>query len=150
MAANQELSAIKRHTLSARFGNTLIAPLASAPRIEFNRKTVDSLICENKNVEKITSYLVRDSALITLETKDIITALELMSSFTLGENIISPERERSLSFAPGAEKEKTLIFPAAYLLPESTYIPSPGKDHLVKLVFKAIALSGERKLFSLV
>ena len=40
MAATYDVTTIKRHAYVASFGDTVIAPLASAPRIETNRKVV--------------------------------------------------------------------------------------------------------------
>lgn len=150
MAALYETENIKRHTFIASFGDRVIAPLAAAPRIETQRKTVESVIYENGGAEAVAAHLVRDDAIITLETKDINTALELMSDFTLGENIMAPQRRKALSFTPLAEGEKTLVFPAAYLLPEASYTPTMGNDHVAKLVFKAVASDDDKKLFQLV
>lgn len=150
MAENYRINAIKQHGFVASFGETVIAPLASAPRIESNRKTVDSLIYENGGVEAVASHLVQDSATITLETKDVLTALELLSDFTLGENIMAEKRKKPLTFTPLAENEKTLLFPAAYLQADASYVPSMGKDHVARLVFKAFADSETKKLFMMV
>jgi hypothetical protein len=151
MPANYEISAIKRHTYVASFGDTVIAPLAAAPHIGIDRKMVDSLIYENGGVEAVASHLVSDSAVITLETKDIITALELLGDFSLGEDVLAEDRKKPLTFTPLAEDEKTLIFPAAYLQPDASYVPSMGQnDHVAKLVFKAFAGSEGSKLYTFV
>lgn len=148
MAAAYETSVIKRHSYVASFGETVIAPLASAPRIETRRKTVESTIYENGGSEAVASHLVQDGATITLETKDVATALELLSDFTLGEDIMADSRRKSLVFTPIAEGEKTLIFPAAYLQPDASYVPCMGQDHVAKLVFTAITDSDSGKLFT--
>lgn len=148
MAAAYDTTVIKRHAYVASFGETVIAPLASAPRIETNRKIVESTIYENGGSEAVASHLVQDCATVTLETKDITTALALLSDFSLGEDIMAPERKKTLTFTPIAEGEKTLIFPAAYLQPDASYIPSMGQDHVAKLVFKAFADSENSKLFT--
>lgn len=143
-----DVTTIKRHTYVASFGSTVIAPLASAPRIETNRKTVESTIYENGGFEAVASLLVQDCATVTLETKDITTALELLGNFTAGEDIMDESRKNTLTFTPLAENEKTLIFPCAYLQPDASYVPAMGQDHVAKLVFKAFADSSTKKLFT--
>lgn len=148
MAAVYDTNVIKRHTYVASFGETVIAPLASAPRIETDRKIVESTIYENGGAEAVASHLVRDCATVTVETKDINTALELMGDFSLGEDIMADARKKPLTFTPIAENEKTLIFPAAYLQPDASYLPAMGQDHVAKLVFKAFADNETGKLFT--
>ena len=148
MAATYDVSLIKRHTYVASFGDTVIAPLASAPRIETNRKVVESTIYENGGVEAVAAHLVQDTATITLETKDVNTALELLSSFTLGEDILAESRMKALTFTPLAEGEKSLVFSSAFLQPDASYIPSTGEDHVAKLVFKAYAKGENAALYT--
>ncbi|MBR2373132.1 MAG: hypothetical protein IKA87_02765 [Lentisphaeria bacterium] len=149
MATNSyDINTIKRHSYVATFGTAVIAPLAEAPKIETDRKIVESTIYENGGHEAVASHLVRDCAVITLKTKDISTALELMSNFSLGDDIMSESKKQALTFTPLAEGEKTLIFPAAYLQPEASYVPSMGEDHVATLVFKAFADNESGKLFT--
>lgn len=148
MAATYDVTTIKRHAYVASFGDTVIAPLASAPRIETNRKVVESTIYENGGVEAVAAHLVQDCATITLETKDISTALELLSEFTLGEDIMADDKKKTLTFTPVAEGEKSLVFSAAYLQPDASYVPSMGQDHVAKLVFKAYATDENTALFT--
>ena len=61
---------------------------------------------------------------------------------------MAQEKKKSLTFTPVAEGEKTLIFPAAYLQPDASYVPSMGQDHVAKLVFKALPDGDSGKLFS--
>ena len=148
MTTAYDISTIKRHSYVASFGSTVIAPLAAAPRIETARKTVESIIYENGGSEAVASHLVQDCATITLETKDITTALELLGDFSVGEDIMAESRKSTLTFTPLAESEKTLIFPCVYLQPEASYVPSMGQDHVAKLVFKAFPDSTSKKLFT--
>ena len=147
MTSSYDTSVIKRHSYVAAFGDTVIAPLAAAPKIATNRKLVDSLIYENGGAEAVASHLVQDNATITLETKDIGTALELLADFAVGEDILAAERKKTLTFTPLAEGEKTLVFPAAYLQPDASYVPGMGADHVATLVFKAFPAS-DGKLYT--
>lgn len=146
--ATYDTTSIKRHSYVASFGTTIIAPLASAPKIETNRKTVESTIYENGGHEAVASLLVQDCATVTLETKDITTALQLLGDFSAGEDIMAEKRKNPLTFTPLAENEKTLVFPCAYLQPDASYVPSMGQDHVAKLVFKAYADTETKKLFT--
>ena len=148
MSSAYDKSVIKRHSYVATFGDTVIAPLAAAPKITTNRKLVESLIFENGGAEAVASHLVHDSATITLETKDVNTALELLGDFAVGEDILADGRRKALTFTPVAEDEKTLVFPAAYLQPDASYIPSMGMDHVATLVFKALPAEDSGKLFT--
>lgn len=145
---NFNTAAIKQHAYVATFGETVIAPLAAAPRIETDRKTVESTIYENGGHEAVAAHLVQDCATVTLETKDITTALELLGDFTLGEDIMAEKRKKPLAFTPAAENEKTLLFPCAYLQADASYIPAMGADHTAKLVFKAFPDPNSGKLFT--
>lgn len=148
MAITYDITTIKRHSYVASFGNTVIAPLAEAPKIEIDRKVVESTIYENGGHEAVASHLVRDTATISLKTKDISTALELMSSFSAGEDIMAEAKKQTLTFTPVSEGEKTLVFPVAYLQPDASYIPAMGEDHTATLVFKAFADSTSKTLFT--
>ena len=148
MPGTYDITTIKRHSYVASFGETVIAPLAEAPKIETDRKIVESTIYENGGHEAVASHLVKDSATITLKTKDITTALGLLADFTAGDDIMADDRKRALSFTPLAENEATLIFPSAYLLPDSSYIPAMGADHTATLVFKAFPGGNDNRLFT--
>jgi len=148
MPAPYDITAIKRHSYVASFGETVIAPLAEAPKIETDRKIVESTVYENGGREAVASHLVRDCATITLKTKDITTALTLLGDFALGDDVMAADRKHALTFTPIAENERTLIFPAAYLQPESSYLPAMGEDHTATLVFKAFPGGANNKLFT--
>ena len=140
-------AAIKRHRYTATFGSVVIAPLAGAPEIRTDRRVVESTVCERGGGERVVSHLVKDCATVTVKTKDIATALTLLSGFSLGDDIMAEERKFPLAFTALAENEKDLVFPAAYLQPDASYIPAAGRDHVAVLVFKAFP-GGERgKLF---
>ena len=141
MPGTYDVTTIKRHSYVASFGETVIAPLAEAPKIETDRKIVESTIYENGGHEAVASHLVKDSATIT-------TALALLADFAAGDDIMAAGRKHALSFTPLAENEATLIFPAAYLQPDSSYVPAMGADHTATLVFKAFPGGNDNKLFT--
>ena len=148
--SDHDLNSIKRHVFVATFGTVVIAPLADEPEFEFERSVDESIVYENGGEEPVAAFIQKNTALITLDTKDVYTALELLGEFATGDNVMSPERVHPLTFTPQAEGEKTLTFPAVFLKPEASYVPGMGGDHIAKLVFKALPDPETGKLFTFV
>ena len=86
--------------------------------------------------------------LLSLGTKDVYTALELLDNFATGDDIMAPARRKALTFTPCAEKERTLTFPCAFLNPVGSYVPGMGEDHIARLIFTAIPDPATGKLFT--
>ena len=57
--------------------------------------------------EPIAAHIQKNKAVITLDTKDVYTALELLENFATGDDIMAQERRHALIFTPQAEGEKT-------------------------------------------
>ena len=146
--SDYDLNSIKRHSFTARFGSTIIAPLADEPEFEFERSVEESTIYENGGEEPVAAFIHKNMAVITLDTKDVYTALELLEDFATNDNIMAPERLLPLTFTPQAEGEKTLTFPCVFLRPEASYVPGMGEDHVARLIFKALPDSQTGKLFT--
>ena len=146
--SDHKLDAIKRHSFVVRFGGVIIAPLADEPVFSFERTTEESRIYENGGEEPVAAFIQKNSAEVTLDTKDVYTALELLQNFSTGDDIMAPSRLHPLTFTPQTEGEKTLTFPCAFLKPESSYVPGMGEDHIARLVFKAIPDPVTGKLFT--
>ena len=134
-----DLSCIKQHPYIAAYDGELLGPLAEAPQIEADSKTADSVIYENGGAEEVARTLIRNTARITLKTKNIGTALDLISKFSNGNDVISADQRKPLSFTPITEdeNEKVLTFHCAALMPELVYLPGLGKDHVATIVFTA-------------
>lgn len=147
--ANYDLNSIKKHSFIAHFGSTVIAPLANEPEFDFERSVKESFVYENGE-EPIAAHIQKNKAVITLDTKDVYTALELLENFATGDDIMAQERQRTLIFMPQAEGEKTLTFPCTFLKPDASYVPGMGEDHVARLVFKAIPDPETGKLFTFV
>ncbi|MBO7327541.1 MAG: hypothetical protein J6W00_02060 [Lentisphaeria bacterium] len=145
--SDYDLNSIKRHSFTARFGSVIIAPLADEPEFEFERSVEESTIYENGGEEPVAAFIQKNMAVITLDTKDVYTALELLGQFSTGDDIMAPARLHPLTFTPQVEGEKTLTFPCAFLNPEGSYVPGMGEDHIARLIFKAIPDPGTGKLF---
>ena len=142
-----DLTSIKKHSFIARFGHTIISPLANEPEFDFERSVKESFVYENGE-EPVAALIQKNKAVITLDTKDVYTALELLENFTTGDDIMTQERQRPLIFTPQAEEEKTLTFPCVFLKPDASYVPGMGEDHVARLVFRAIPDPATGKLFT--
>ena len=142
-----DLTSIKKHSFIARFGHTIISPLANEPEFDFERSVKESFVYENGE-EPVAALIQKNKAVITLDTKDVYTALELLENFTTGDDIMTQERQRPLIFTPQAEEEKTLTCPCVFLKPDASYVPGMGEDHVARLVFRAIPDPATGKLFT--
>ena len=134
-----DLSCIKQHPYIAAYDGELLGPLAEAPQIESDNKMSDSLIYENGGAEEIGKTLLRNTARITLKTKNIETALNLIAKFSSGDDVIAAALRKPLSFTPitDNESEKVLTFHCAALLPDLEYLPGMGQDHVATIIFIA-------------
>ena len=130
---------IKNHAYLAAFDGTLLGPLADAPEIESDNEVSGSFIYENGGKEEVGQTLLRRTARITIRTKNINTALELQKQAVLGSDIAAAENRKPLKFTPITSNaaEKVLTFNAAVLLPDFSYDPGMGGDHIVTLTFTA-------------
>ena len=137
MTANYNITQIKQHPYLAAFDGTVLGPLADAPKIVSDNKMYDSIIYENGGAEEVTRTIIRSSAKITIRTKNIDAALDMVSTFAKGNDIV--KKRKALSFTPitSDENGRTLTVPAAVLMPDIEYIPTMGGDHVATLTFTA-------------
>lgn len=137
METSYDITQIKQYPYLAAFNGTVLGPLADAPKIESDNKMYDSIIYENGGAEEVSKTLIRSSAKITIRTKNIDAALDMVSTFAKGNNIAKDRK--ALSFTPitSGESGRVLTFPAAVLLPDIEYIPTMGGDHVATLTFTA-------------
>ncbi|MBR7103341.1 MAG: hypothetical protein IKC65_00175 [Lentisphaeria bacterium] len=144
-----DISRIKQHPYLAAYDGEILGPLAAAPQIETDTKCLDSLIYENGGAEEVSKTLTRNTAKITIKTKNIDTALSFAAKFSRGTDISAADKRKVLSFTPITESstEKVLTFPAAVLLPDIQYIPAMGADHVATLTFMAYP-DADGKLFT--
>lgn len=132
------------------FGNTVLGPLASEPKIEPLIEMYDCMIYENGK-EAVASYVEKHEVKITVTTKNVCGALTLMKGYRKGDDLLSTGAHDALTFAPIVGEgvtEKTLIFPHALLLPEWSYVPSSTTDHTVRLIFRCMPDPDTGELFT--
>ena len=133
-------SPICRCSCTATYHQTLLSPLAGAPEIAVTGGRLASrLRDENGSAGRELCFYTAAEAKITLRSRSIDTALELLSGFVVGEDLCAAARRHELVFAPGelGSGHRSLVFPAACLLPEFLYLPHAERDHEIELTFLA-------------
>ena len=133
----EDLSVLKLHPYRVSFGGVSLGILAGIPEIRIAHRCRDWRRCDRGGGDEAASEIVESGAVVTVVCCDIATALELVSSFATGDDVLAAERARELVLSPPERSgEKTLRFPRAALLPELEY--SPRRDnHRAKLTFRA-------------
>ena len=138
MPSTYDLSVLKRHAFLVSFGDTVLGPLASEPKIESKVETYDCSIYEQgRNV--VASYVEKNEIQVTVSTKNVAAALDLIKAFRNGDDLLASTARKALTFTPivaDGVSEKTLTFTSAALQPELSYVPASTADHTAKLVFR--------------
>ncbi len=138
MTERTEMQSVKRHPYSVNFGETDLGPLSGTPGIRVESVRHEGRVYDRSRKETPVAVIVEETATITLGTYNIATALELIASFSPGDDALAAERCRRLVFTPvSGSSEKSLIFPRACLLPELEYAPGAG-NHEAVLTFRAL------------
>lgn len=138
MPSTYDLSVLKRHAFLVSFGDTVLGPLASEPKIESKVETYDCSVYEQgRNV--VASYVEKNEIQVTVTTKNVAAALDLIKAFRNGDDLLAAAARKALTFSPivaDGVTEKTLTFTSAALLPDLSYAPMSTADHTAKLVFR--------------
>ena len=132
-----ERSKFKRHPYSVSFDGTALGPLTAEPEIKI-ADTLDEVRDYGPDgSDKETIRIVAAAAELKLRIADIATALELAAAFTVGDDVLAPERGARLVLSPPENSgERTLVFPRAFLLPHLEYAPKLD-NHFAVLDFTA-------------
>ncbi len=141
MTSLYDLSVLKRHAFLLSYGKTTLGPLASAPKIEADTETYDCLLYQDGKAAA-ASFLEKNEVRITVALKDADCALLLLKRFRPWMDVLAATAGAELIFTPAAAddvQEKTLTFPHAILLPEWRFVPEPGTDHAVQMMFRCTA-----------
>jgi len=136
MERESDLSKLRRHPYRASFGGSDLGPLLAPPeiRMEFKRHEAREY---DQNGETETARIVESSALVKLAMGDVAAALDLAVGFSVGDDVLAPERCGPLVLAPAGDAPgKTLTFPNACPLPDIEYAPKRD-NHVATLSFRA-------------
>ena len=133
-------SALRRWGCVVTYDRVPLSPLAGAPEISATGTRLDSRLRDSGSAagREIRFYTAAE-ARITLRSRSIDAALGLLAEFTVGEDLCAGSRRHPLVFTPADAPagSAVLVFPAACLLPDFTYLPYAGRDHEIKLAFLA-------------
>ena len=122
------IAKMKKHPYACAAGSKNLGPLSGPPQIEADVETKDVTLYETLgDVE--ASYLTKNNVKVTIKTRAVDDAMELMAGFTKGDNIIDSKNSVPLTLVPiGAANEKTITFPNAFLQPGLSYAPGENQD----------------------
>ena len=139
---SEDLGKIKLHPYRVSFGGRDLGILAEIPEIRIAHRCRDWRLYDNAGGDEAASEIIDAAATVTVSCCDIATALELISAFAVGDDVLDASNFRSLVLAPPAGSgEKTLCFVRAVLLPDLEY--SPRRDnHRAKMTFRALPDGG--------
>ena len=151
MPENPRESVLRRGACTAFYNRIMLSPLAGAPEIAATGERLTSRLRDGgENAGKEVCFYTAAEAKITLRSRSIDAALALLADFTVGEDLCAAARRHPLIFSPLDDDGpgRSLVFPAACLLPEFSYLPRAERDHEIKLVFLAFP-DGAGRLFTL-
>ena len=133
----EDRSVLKVHPYRVSFGGRSLGILAEIPEIRIMHRRRDWRVCDREGGDEAASEIVDSAAEVAVTSCDVATALELVSAFATGDDVLASERAAELVLSPPeGSGEKTLTFPRAALLPELEY--SPRRDrHRANLAFRA-------------
>lgn len=128
---------LKMYKYVCSFGETVIGPLKSAPKIEAVIETKDVTLYETGSEEQ-ASILTKNNAKLTLESGDFDAAIEMLSEFKKGDNILATAKSNAITLVPVTSDAgaKTITFPNAFLQPGLSPSLEDGDDpNSVSLTF---------------
>jgi hypothetical protein len=129
------------------FGETILGPLNSPPKVEPDTETKDTTLYET-GVDPLASILSKNNANITIETNDVDTALDMLKGFKKGDNLLDSSKAKPLTFTPITDdaNAKSITFPNSYLQPGLSTSFAEGDDpNVIPLSFvaKPVVETGE-------
>lgn len=134
---SQSIDTLKVHPYRVSFGGRNLGILAEIPEIRIEHRCRELHLYDGDGGDDETAEIMDARATVTVNCCDIATALELISAFAAGDDVLAKSRCQTLMLAPPADcEEKTLSFPRAVLLPQLEYSPRPD-NHRAKLFFRA-------------
>ncbi len=140
------VATLKKHPYLCSAGADSLGPLEGPPTVAPEVETKDVVLYETLgNAE--ASYLIKNDLKVTLRTRNVDKAMELIGAIKKGDNMIESSRKTTLTMVPITESasEKTITFTDAYLQPGLGLAPGDaGEATSVELVYicKANAATG--------
>jgi len=132
------------------FGETLLGPLKSPPKVEAEIETKDTVLYET-GVDPLASIISKNNAKITLELEDVAQAMSMLAPFKKGDNLLASSGSNALTFVPLTDDAgaKTLTFGNCFLQPGLATNFAEGDDpNYVTLNFIAKPVVADGILFT--
>lgn len=133
------VSKLQFYKYQVSYGDTIIGPLNSPPKVDPDFETKDTVLYETGE-DPLASVISKNNATITLETNDVDAALEMLKTYKKGDNILDTKFAKELVFMPLTDDEgaKSITFPRAFLNPGlSTNFAEGADPNVVSLGFTA-------------
>lgn len=133
---------IQYYKYMVSFGEEIIGPLKSAPQIEGDIETKETVLYETGE-DPQADIISRNNAKITLDVEDMDKAFTMLGAFKKGDDMLDSSKSKPLTLVPiiteeGDTKAKTLTFPNAFLDPGlSTNFGEGADPNSVQMVFTA-------------
>ncbi|MCD8295473.1 MAG: hypothetical protein LUE27_09575 [Clostridia bacterium] len=132
------------------FGDTILGPLNSAPQVEADIETQDTVLYETGS-DPQASIISQNNAKITLECNDVDAAMALLADFKKGDNLLDSSTAKALVMVPLTDDAgaKTLTFENCYLQPGVATNFAEGDDpNYITLTFEAKPVVSTGLLFT--
>ena len=112
------VSKLQFYKYQVSFGDTILGPLNSPPKVEADIETKETVLYET-GVDPLAEIISKNNAKITLEVNDVDAAMGLLKGFKKGDNLLDSTKAKALTFVPltSDENAKALTFENAYLQP---------------------------------
>jgi len=127
---------VKQYPFLVSAGADKLGPLNGAPSIEADTATKPVTLYETG--EEVQGELVtKNNVKLTLKTRNVDKAMELLATVKKGDNIYATDKKKSVTLVPitDAAGAQTITFPNAYLQPGLSYTPGDGDPHEAQLVY---------------
>lgn len=128
---------LKTFSYLVNAGTTSLGPLAAPPAVAADVSTKDLTLYETQE-EVQASILTRNELTVTIQTRDVATALSLQAAFAKGDNVLDSAKKVTLTMVPiTAATEQTITFSNAFLKPGLNFTPGENADpNYIELVFQ--------------
>lgn len=138
------IDTVKQYPFLVSVESEKLGPLNGAPGIEPDTSTKQVTLYETGE-EVQAEVVTKNNVKVTLKTRNVDKALELLATVKKGDNIYAKDKKKALTLVPITDDTaaKTLTFPNAYLQPGLSYTPGDGDPHEAQLVYLCKPIEGK-------
>ena len=137
---------LQYYKYAVSFGETLLGPLKSPPKVEADIETKDTVLYETGS-DPQASILSKNNAKITIELEDVNQAMSMLASFKKGDNLMDSAAAKALTLVPLTDDAtaKTLTFDNCYLQPglATNFAEGDDPNHIsLSFIAKPVVATG--------